>query len=191
MSRLTDYLLERDLACENRIAAIGHSRLGKTALWAAANDPRFAFAISNDSGCSGAAISRDNSGEKIADITRVFPHWFCKNYYKFAGNENDMIFDQHFLLALIAPRTLIVGAAKEDAWANTYNQYLACKAAMPVYELYGKGGGFDDEIPETSKKYGKNGIFFRERPGTHYLSRDDWQYYIELLRSSEIDDCGK
>lgn len=190
MSRLMDYLLQRNLACENLIAAIGHSRLGKTALWAAANDSRFAFSISNESGCAGAAIARDNSGEKIADITHNFPHWFCKNYYKLAGNEDNMIFDQHFLLALIAPQSLVIGAAKEDTWANTYNQYLACKAAMPVYELYGKGGGFDDKIPETLKKYGENGVYFRERPGTHFLSRTDWQYYIELLRSA-ANDCRK
>ena len=93
-----------------------------------------------------------------------------------------MPFDQHFLLALIAPRTLIVGAADRDTWADTLNQYLAVKAALPAYELFEKGGGFDDETPSTGKEYGENGTFFRERTGTHFLSRADWNYYMEVIR---------
>ena len=181
-SRLLDYLLTRDLADEEKIGVIGHSRLGKTALWAAANDTRFTHVFSNHSGCSGAAISRATTGETVEVISRVFPHWFCKNYRKYANAEWEMPFDQHFLLSLIAPRVLAVGAAKEDTWADTYNQYLACKAALPAWERYGLGGGFFDETPQTGKRYGADGVYFREREGTHYLSRQDWHYYMEILR---------
>lgn len=181
MSAMLDYIFDRKLVLNNRVGAIGHSRLGKTALWAAANDERFSFVFSNDSGCSGAALSRNKQGETVADITAVFPHWFCKNYLDYAGREDEIPFDQHFLLSLIAPRTLVVGAAKEDTWADTINQYLCCKAAMPAYALYGMGGGFDDDKPVTGKKYGANGIFFRERTGMHYLSRDDWHFYMDIM----------
>ena len=182
MSRALDYLLERNLAKKNKIAAVGHSRLGKTALWAGANDKRFAFVISNDSGCSGAALARGTTGETVKNIVDRFPYWFCPNYFRFAGAEEEMPFDQHFLLALVAPRTLIVGAADLDTWADTLNQYLAVKAALPAFELYQKGGGFEDETPQTGKKYGKDGAFFRERKGTHYLSREDWNYYMEVIK---------
>ena len=182
MSAALDYLLRRDLALPEFIAAAGHSRLGKTALWAAANDSRFSFVFSNDSGCSGAAVSRGKTGETIEDITRVFPHWFCENFYKYAGHEYDMPFDQHFLLALIAPRTLAVGAAEQDTWADTFSQYVACKAADEAYRFFGKGGGFEDAEPITGKEYGVNALFFRERPGTHFFSRDDWHYYLAIMR---------
>lgn len=181
-SRALDYLLTRELANEEKIAVIGHSRLGKTALWAAANDERFQYAFSNNSGCSGAAVSRRTTGETVEAITKRFPHWFCKNYFKYAKHEEEMPFDQHFLLSLIAPRTLVVGAAKEDAWADTYNQYLACKTALPVWETFGLGGGFFDEVPQTNACYGAQGIYFKEREGSHYLTRQDWQYYMQIFR---------
>ncbi len=182
MSRLLDCLLQRGGADEERIGAIGHSRLGKTALWAGANDRRFRYVFSNNSGCSGAALSRNKEGETVEFITKTFPHWFCKNYGNYAERESEMPFDQHFLLAMIAPETVVVGAAEKDVWADSKNQYLACKAAEEVYRVYGKGGGFSDEIPKTGKEYGRSGIFFRERKGTHYLSREDWLYYIRLMQ---------
>ena len=184
MSRLLDYLLQRGLADERKIGAIGHSRLGKTALWAGANDARFRCVFSNDSGCSGAALSRGKAGETVALITENFPYWFCRNYRNYADREDALPFDQHFLLAMIAPRTVAVGAAKEDVWADTKNQYLACRAAERAYRLFGKGGGFSDPLPQTGKEYGKEGIFFRERTGTHYLSREDWLYYIRILKGN-------
>ena len=184
MSRLLDYLLQRGLADENRIAAIGHSRLGKTALWAGANDERFSFVFSNNSGCSGAALSRNKSGETVKIITDAFPHWFCKNYRKYADHEASMPFDQHFLLAMIAPRTVAIGAAKEDTWADSRSQYLSCRAAESAYRLFRPGTSFEDDSPRTGKEYGTSGIFFREREGTHYLSRADWLYYLRIMEKS-------
>ena len=109
-----DYLQTCDFVDKKNIAVIGHSRLGKTALLTGAFDERFAFVISNDSGCSGAAISRDKEGERIDAILTRFPFWFCKNYAKYAGKEEDLPFDQHWLMSLIAPRKLTVLTGSQD-----------------------------------------------------------------------------
>lgn len=187
MQRALDYLLTREEADPERIVAVGHSRLGKTALVAAAFDERFAMAHSNCSGCSGAAISREKCGERIADICERFPHWFCKNYTAYIGRENEMPFDQHYLLALIAPRPLGVLTAIEDTWADSYNQYLACRAAGLVYErIYGlKGIVGSDEKQELEKVYGEGEILYRERKGTHFFSRADWALSIDWFGSKK------
>lgn len=185
MQRALDYLLTRSEADPNRIVAIGHSRLGKTALVAAAFDERFAMAHSNCSGCSGAAIFRDKEGERIRDICEKFPHWFCEDFKKHIDKENDMPFDQHFLLALIAPRRLAVLTALKDTWADSYNQYLACLGASRVYrdiyELEGIGGC--DERQMLSKEYADGLILYRERTGTHFFSIDDWMLSIDWFKN--------
>ena len=184
MQRGLDYLLTRREADPNRIIAIGHSRLGKTALVAAAFDERFAMAHSNCSGCSGAAILRDKGGERIRDICQRFPHWFCENFKKHIDKENDMAFDQHFLLALIAPRRLAVLTAVEDTWADSYNQYLACLGASRVYrDIYGlEGICGSDERQILSKEYADGLILYRERLGTHFFSVDDWMLGIDWFK---------
>ena len=138
--RVMDYLQTREDVDLKNVAVVGHSRLGKTALLAAASDERFAFAISNDSGCSGAAVTRGKERGTVADITKMFPYWFCENYKAYAGREEEMPFDQHFLLALIAPRKLYVSSAQEDQWADPPAELAGCRAASPVYGLYGLGG---------------------------------------------------
>ncbi|MBE6597407.1 MAG: hypothetical protein E7641_07035 [Ruminococcaceae bacterium] len=185
MQRALDYLLTREEADTGRIAAIGHSRLGKTALVAAAFDERFAMAHSNCSGCSGAAISRDKEGERIADICKKFPHWFCENYKRYIGREDDMPFDQHFLLSLIAPRPLAVLTALEDTWADSYNQYLSCLAVSEVYEkIYGVHGILSEDPKQIlSRAYGEGNILYREREGTHFFSRDDWALSVEWFKT--------
>ncbi len=181
-SRALDYLLTTDYADPCRIAVVGHSRLGKTALVAAATDTRFALACSNDSGCSGAALSRGKGGETVRDITARFPYWFCENYKKYADNEGDMPFDQHYLLAAIAPRRVAVGAALEDTWADTDAQYLACCAASPAWELCGKTGFVHpDRLPQPGDFFSAGSVAFHLRDGTHFFSRADWHCYLSLL----------
>ncbi|MCR5042410.1 MAG: acetylxylan esterase, partial [Clostridia bacterium] len=141
-SRLVDVLAGREDVDADNIAVIGHSRLGKTALWCAANDTRVRYAVSNDSGCSGAAYERVKhpGSETLADITKVFPHWFCENFPTFAGRENERPFDQHFLIAACAPRYVLVGSASLDAWADPASERLSLVAASPAWELLGKRG---------------------------------------------------
>jgi hypothetical protein len=181
--RVMDYLQTLEEIDKERIAVVGHSRLGKTALWCAAQDERFALAISNDSGCSGAAITRDKEGERVKNITDNFSYWFCENYKKYVDNEKNMPFDQHYLLAAIAPRYLYVASAEEDEWADPQSEFLSCIAANSVYELLGyKGLVTADEFPQsgTSLQGGKIGYHMRE--GTHFLSRFDWLRFMEYMK---------
>jgi len=166
-----------------RIAVIGHSRLGKTALVAGALSGRFAYVISNESGCSGDAITRGKRGERVADITRVFPYWFCNNYALYAGCEDEMPFDQHFLIALSAPRKVIVGAAEQDIWADPVASYLGCVAASPAWKLYG-GSGVEllDREPVPGDVLHGGEIGYHLRAGEHKLKIEDWQHYISYIR---------
>ena len=180
--RVMDYALTRDEIDPSRVSVIGHSRLGKTALLAGALDERFYCAFSNDSGCGGAAIARQNKGESIEAICRVFPFWFCKNYYKYANAEESMPFDQHFLIAANYPHRVYVASAEADAWAYPQNEYLSCLAASKFYEAQGKIGLVsDDELPVIDKRYNDGYIGYHIRKGTHYLIREDWQRDIEYL----------
>ena len=181
-SRALDYLLSTDYVDPKRIAVAGHSRLGKTALLAAACDTRFSLACVNDSGCTGAALSRAKGGESVRAIIERFPYWFCENYKKYADREADMPFDQHFLIAAVAPRRVAVGTALEDTWADTDAQYLACCAASPAWECLGKKGFvFPDRLPQAGDFFSAGQIAFHLREGTHFFSRADWHCYLSLI----------
>ncbi|MBP3369765.1 MAG: hypothetical protein J6L85_03335 [Clostridia bacterium] len=180
--RVMDYAQTREELDPERVSVAGHSRLGKTALLAGALDERFYCAISNDSGCSGAALARETEGEDIAAICRVFPFWFCKNYYKYANNEESMPFDQHFLVAANYPHKVYVASAEEDQWAYPKNEYLSCVAASEFFETHGMMGFVgDDALPVKDKYYNGGSIGYHLRGGTHYMSREDWQRYFEFL----------
>lgn len=186
-SRMMDYLQTRPEADKSAIGVGGHSRLGKTALLAAALDDRFAFVCSNNSGCSGAALSRYccEGGESVAIITKAFPYWFCPNYFKYASNEEAMPFDQHSLLSLVAPRRAYVGAALEDVWANNDNQFLNCAAVSPVWSLYGKRGLIcPDRMPLCGDVFTDGEVGFHYRSGTHFHSRDDWHVYMAAVKKA-------
>lgn len=181
-SRVMDYLQTVKEVDKERIAVIGHSRLGKTALWCAAQDERFSMGVSNNSGCSGAAITRGKKGEQIKDITKKFSYWFCQNYRKYSDNEENMPFDQHFLLAAVAPRPVYVSSAMEDEWADPISEFLACAAADRVYGLSGlKGLGTPDEFPQPGTVLHEGKIGYHLREGTHFLSRFDWQCFMKYM----------
>ena len=180
-SRVLDYAQTESALDMKNAAVTGHSRLGKTALLCGALDERFSLVISNDSGCGGAAISREKQGERIDDICRVFPYWFCRNFEKYRNNEEKLSFDQHYLLSCIAPRKLYVASAKEDLWAGPDNEFLCCVKADEYYRHFGIEG-FDCpcEIPDAECiLHGKN-IGYHKRFGLHYFSRYDWQRFMEF-----------
>lgn len=182
--RVLDCLIKDGRVDTDNAAVIGHSRLGKTALLTGAMDERFKFICSNNAGCSGDAITREKKGERVADITRVFPFWFCENYKKYAGEEAQMPFDQHFLLAAIAPRYLCIGAARDDEWADPQSQYLSACTLEPVYALYGRRGLVcPDRMPEPGETFHEGSVGYHLRQGEHFLSRYDWQQYMVFIRA--------
>lgn len=182
--RVIDYIETLDIYNPDALAVIGHSRLGKTTLLTAAFDTRVKFACVNNSGASGDALSRGKVGENIKDITNRFPFWFCPEYFKYAGKEDDLPFDQHFLISLVAPRHVLTGTAKEDTWADPQNQYLALTLTDPVYALYGSSGLIHSENMPTCPELLPDGdCYYHLREGSHYLSRDDWNNYIKYIKA--------
>lgn len=178
MSRMMDYLITDKLVDKNKIIALGHSRLGKTALWAGAQDERFAMIISNCSGEGGAALTRRNFGENQSDIT-MMPYWYCNNYLNYRGRVNDLPFDQHILLALIAPRYLYIGSASKDLWADPRGEFLGAVNAGKVYALYGKEGLGTDSWPPVNRPVGEN-IGYHLRDGVHDILQYDWERYMDF-----------
>ena len=185
--RVLDYAQTLDCLDLDGAIVCGHSRLGKTALLAAATDERFAFVHSNDSGCSGAALARGNARETVARICELFPYWFCENYLKYAGNEEKMPFDQHYLLGAIAPRYVSVGSAEEDVFADPLSELLACVGASESFEACGADGFLYEECALSGTvQFQKGSIGYYMRPGTHYFSRDDWHYLIAFVRTHKM-----
>lgn len=182
-SRCMDYLeTDKDIA-KHKVAVIGHSRGGKTALWAAAEDQRFAIACSNDSGCGGAALARRKTKEKetLAAINRGFPHWFNQTYKSYVGREEALPVDQHMLVALIAPRGVCVGSASQDLWADPRGEFLSVVHARPVYQLFGRQAlGNTTEMPPIGEPLHGDGAHYHIREGKHNLTLEDWNAYMDF-----------
>lgn len=186
-SRVLDCLWDRPEIDRERVAVCGHSRLGKTALWCAAQDERFAMAISNDSGCSGAAITRGKQGERIAAITKNYPYWFCGKYRAYVELEEELPFDQHALIATIAPRAVYVSSAAEDIWADPCSEFLATAAASEVWEMLGETGLVTpDELPGEDCVLDDGRVAYEVRKGTHFFSRTDWVRHMAYRKKHGI-----
>lgn len=179
LSRMLDALEAEPMIDCSKAMVHGHSRLGKTALWAGANDTRFKLVISNDSGCSGAALARRCIGETVARIVDYFPHWFVSEYYKYADRELELPFDQHWLIALTAPRYCAIGSAVDDRWADPKGEFLSGAYAADVYKLFGTDTYSPDDMPEVDS-YLTGAISYHIRSGGHDQNLADWVHYWEI-----------
>ena len=178
--RAVDFLVTDKSVDPARIAVVGHSRLGKTALLAGAFDPRIAVVIPHQSGTGGAAPSRSKNpkSESVKRINTSFPHWFCDNFKKFNDDVARLPFDQNGLVAVCAPRPVLLTCAEEDQWANPAGQFDVLRAAAPVYKLYGSDDPVADKMPEPGKLSDQRlGYFIRT--GKHSMTPADWKVFME------------
>ncbi len=178
LSRAMDYFETDEDIDHSKVAVLGHSRLAKTALWAGATDPRFAIVVANCPGCSGSAISRRKYGETLKAIQNTFPHWFCANYRKYIGKEEELPFDQHELVAMIAPRPVYVQSCVLDKWGDPKGEFLGLVNASSVYELFGYKGIYATELPQENSPIVSDRMGYHLRTGTHDIKLYDWEQYI-------------
>jgi len=181
LHRTVDFLEKIPEINSKQIILHGHSRLGKAALWAGVTDTRFAGIISNESGEGGAAITRRNYGETLWRITNNFPHWFLNSYKNYADKENELPFDSHILLSLLAPRPLYVSSAVGDQWSDPKGEFLGAQLAEPVYALFGKKGIAGMEFPALNSPIGTS-IRYHIREGNHDINAYDWDQYLKFAR---------
>lgn len=179
LSRALDYLETNRSVNAHRVVLFGWSRLGKAALWAAATDQRFAAVISNESGAGGAKLFRRGHGETVQMLNTGFPYWFCRNFRQYNGQDTHLPFDQHEMLALIAPRPLYIASASEDSNADPLGEFLSAKAVSPVYRLLGSSGlPVENWPPVNTPVLGV--ISYHVRSGHHDVTSYDWEQYLRF-----------
>ncbi len=179
LHRAVDYLVSSPEIDAKRIAVVGHSRLGKTALLAGALDERIALVIPHQAGCGGTAPSRHKVGETVKQINDRFPHWFCDEFTKFNDAVDKLPFDQHCLVAVCAPRPVLITNAVEDSWADPEGQFQMLVAASPVYRLLGLGGIEMTEYPPPGKLLNTR-LGYHLREGKHSMTTGDWKVFLEF-----------
>lgn len=179
-SRCMDYFVTDKDINSKKVAVLGHSRGGKAALWAGAEDQRFSLVIGNESGAGGAALARRKYGETVARINSAFPHWFCTNYKKYAGNEDSMPVDMHMLLALTAPRALYIDCASDDLWGDPRGCYLSLLNSLPAFQLFDKNSSLPAIMPPLDKQVFSGHVGFHIRDGAHDMLLKDWNCFMDF-----------
>ena len=181
-SRVLDWLETMDDIDSRHVAVVGHSRGGKTSLWAAASDPRFAMACVNDSGCCGAKLNHAAvpCSETIQQDNNNNPHWFCRAYRQFNGKDAHIPFDQHWIAALVAPRLLYIASASADFGAGPWGEFLTARHASPAWELYGRKGLVEDHCYAVDKPFHGGCVGYHLRKGGHNLNLYDWRNYLDF-----------
>lgn len=179
-SRAMDYLETQEAVDSEKVAILGFSKLGKSTLWAGAQDQRFAMVLSQNSGCAGAALWNRKFGESLKYMSR-FPHWLCGNAHKFIGREEDFPVDQHMLLACIAPRPVYIVSGINDMWADNMGEYLSTHYATPVYELFGLKGQASLERPTINEAADDRALAYHVRSGGHGYYQYDWDQYLKFM----------
>ena len=179
--RAMDYLETDQDIDHNKVAVMGHSKMGKAALWTAAQDTRFALAISAQSGCAGAALWRRKSGETLKKMVTRFPYWLCRNAWKFVEQEDDLPVDQHMLLGCIAPRPVYVHSGINDTWADPRGEYLSAFHAGDVYRLLDRHVSLSDKAsPPVGQAIIESHVGYHVRKGGHSIEPYDWDRFLEF-----------
>ena len=181
-SRVLDWIETEPSLDAKHVAAIGHSRGGKTALVAAAWDERFAMACSNDSGDGGAKLHHIDlpNSEHIVDSLRSRAFWYCRRYIHWANRDMETPFDQHMLVALIAPRLVCIGSATEDDYAGPYGEYQTARYASSAWRIFGKKGFVSEGFPAPDAPQQEGDISYHIRTGKHDLTLYDWGVYMDF-----------
>ncbi len=182
-SRMIDALEQDPRFAKDGFITYGHSRYGKSALVAAAFDPRISAVISHQSGTGGASLSKEKKGESIEEITNSYPHWFSKTYAAYAGREIELPLDQHYLLALVAPRPLLLGNARRDTWSDPNGALKAAIGASSIWGLYPSDAGHVRGLQQEKLKpfLPEADIALWIRPGTHGVVKEDWPAFLQFL----------